>query len=299
MMIANWRTIDMFKAPWVKITTLALCLAFVSSPGFAQSDTEDKKADKKTEKKSKKKADKKSDKEEAGKSSGKKKPLKDEKPLTLEERYPISTTPQTATNQNANTYMQEGIRFYNQTRNIFLAVNEIKSSFDEGSYLLEIEQKGIIKSRLTPQDLMKYGPEYAYIGLRMRALQEAEASIAKAIAQFAQARQLAPTISVIPRWQRIAEDTRKAIRFHMAYYREAVKGIERGATQFELDLLTYVWEMPKQGPQDVLTQRIYTVPFQAARGDFNKKADEKEKETLDILGPVDRLPDMDFKSSGK
>lgn len=297
MMIANWRTIDMFKAPWVKITTLALCLAFVSSPGFAQSETEDK--DKKADKKASKKSSKKSDKKEDSKSSGKKKPLKDEKPLTLEERYPISTTSQTATNQNANTYMQEGIRFYNQTRNIFLAVNEIKSSFDEGTYLLEIEQKGIIQSRLTPQDLMKYGPEYAYIGLRIRALQEADAAIGKAISQFAQARQLAPTISVIPRWQRIAEDTRKAIRFHQAYYREATKGIERGATQFELDLLTYVWEMPKQGPQDVLTQRIYTVPFQAARGDFNKKAEGTEKEKLDILGPVDRLPNMDFKSSGK
>lgn len=274
-MIANWRTIDMFKAPWVKIITFALCLAFVSSPGFAQGK-----------------------KKEANKTSTKKSAAKDEKPLTLEEKYPISTTPQTAGNQSASTYMQEGIRLYTQTRKIFEAVNEIKSSFDEGKYLLEIEQKGIIQARLTPEDLMKYGPEYAYIGLRVRGLQEAEAVIAKAIAQFAQARQLAPTISVIPRWQRIAEDTRKAIRFHKAYYREAVKGLERGATQFELELLTYVWEMPKQGPQDVLTQRIYTVPFQAARGDFNKK-DEKEKEQLDILGPVNRLPDMDLKSSGK
>ncbi|MBF2054768.1 MAG: hypothetical protein IGS03_15085 [Candidatus Sericytochromatia bacterium] len=269
----------MLKAPWVKMIAFALCLAFVSSPGFAQ--------------------DKKKAKKENTKTSAKKAPAKDEKPLTLEEKYPISTTPQTATNQNASTYMQEGLRLYAQTRKIFEAVNEIKSTFDDANYLLEIEQKGIIQARLTPQDLMKYGPEYAYIGLRVRGLQEAEAVISKAIAQFAQARQLAPTISVIPRWQRIAEDTRKAIRFHIAYYREATKGIERGATQFELDLLTYVWEMPKQGPQDVLTQRIYTVPFQAARGDFNKAENKKEKDSLDILSPAQRLPDMDFKSSGK
>lgn len=250
-------------SPWVKRMAFALCLAFISNPGFAQED----------------------------------------KTPSLAEKYPISTTPKTAANQSASTHMQEGIRLYKQTRDIFEAVNEIKSTFTENDHLLQIEQKGIIKARLTPADLIKYGPELAYIGLRVRALQDAEATIAKAIGQFSQARQLAPTISVIPRWQRIAEDTRKAIRFHIAYYREAVKGVERGATQFELDLLTYVWEMPKQGPQDLLTQRIYTVPFEAARGDFNKTAaqleKEKDKEKLDILAPVDRLPNMDLSSGQK
>jgi len=259
----------MYRQPWAKTLSAALCLSFlVTLPGWTQSTKKD--ADKK------------------------------ELPLSeqIKLKYPLSTTPKTEPNQNASTHMQEGIRLYQKTRKMFEAANDIKSSFRESDHILEVEQKGIIQTRLSPEDILKYGPEHAHIGLRIRALQNAEKVIAQAIGQFAQARQMAPTLAVIPRWQRIADDTRKAIRFHIAYYHQAFKGLERGVTELELEMMAAVWALPKQGDNDTLTLKIYTVPFEITRGDF-KKTDEEKKEKVDIEGPAKKLPDMDFSSDKK
>ncbi|PKL76474.1 MAG: hypothetical protein CVV27_10115, partial [Candidatus Melainabacteria bacterium HGW-Melainabacteria-1] len=152
----------------------------------------------------------------------------------LKEKYPLSTTAKTAANQRAHNLMLQGIQNYHLTRTIFAAANDITGNYSDADFELEISQKGIIKARLQPADLLLYGPENAYIGLRVRALQEADQAISRAISSFSQAQSAAPSVSAIPKWLRVSRDTQKAIRYHIRFYQISLKAINLGYTEKEL-----------------------------------------------------------------
>lgn len=216
-----------------------------------------------------------------------------EREAKLKAKYPLSTTERTATNQSAHTHLLKGIQLYYLSRHIFEAANDISGHYDAEHYVLEIKQKGIIKSRIGPKDLLLYGAEYAYIGLRIRALQEAETALNEAVSNFSQAKSLAPTVGVIGKWLRIAQDTRKAVRFHIRFYQISLKAVERGATKEQLEQMAMVWKAPRNlGPNDSLTTRVYTYGLNLLRPDSKDKTSDKEKVNMDDFKK--KLPDLDF-----
>lgn len=220
----------------------------------------------------------------------------EKKPLTeaekrLKEKYPLSTTGKTTSNQRANILIQQGILFYNQTKALFEAANQIENSTEQGT--LAIAQKGIIQSRLLPSDLLLYGPENAYISLRIRALQEADRAISKSIASFSQAKGLAPSLSILNKWLRIGRDTQKVVRYHIRFYQLSLKAVNLGYTQKELDYMAKRWSAPKNlKPDDILTTYVDTGFFEALRARANK-GDPAAKPMK--IESSDQLPNLDFK----
>ena len=224
-------------------------------------------------------------------------PVESEEQKRLREKYPLTINGQTTSNQQAHLYLLKGIQQYHLTRDIFTAANEISSEYSETEHELRVEQKGIIQARLQPQDLVKYGPEYAHINLRIRALQDAEKMISQAISNFAQAQSLAPSVSVIPRWSRIANDTRKAIRFHIQFYRTSLKAVERGYSKEVIDAIARSWKAPRNlKPEDTLTTRIGTHLIDYAREKQAAKARDSDSkvEKAELDGYTEELPSLDF-----
>lgn len=216
-----------------------------------------------------------------------------EEAARLKAKYPLSTTAKTSANQNAHTFLLKGIQQYNLTREIFTAANEITGTFEPSSHVFRMEQKGIIMARLQPQDLLLYGPEYAHFAVRMRALQDADRTIAQAIGNFSQAQALAPSLSVLPKWLRVARDTQKAIRFHIRFYQTSLKAVQRGVTSQQLEQMAMMWNAPRVlNPQDTLMTRVQTYVFEKARGTLDQEEGSGEKIQLDNY--KDKLPTLDF-----
>lgn len=211
----------------------------------------------------------------------------------LLQKYPLSTTPKTGTNQKAHDLLLQAILNYKQTRAMFAAANEITSSYSDTEFALEISQKGIVTARLQPADLLLYGPENAFISLRLRALQDCDRLIAKSIAGFSQAQSLAPSLSLIPKWLRVARDTQKAIRYHIRFYQISLKAVSLGYTEKELQFMARRWKAPVlDDPEATLTTRVDTQVFERMR---RKPADDEntvEAPSLDSF--VDQLPNLDF-----
>lgn len=222
----------------------------------------------------------------------------DKKPQELTEeqkhllqKYPLSTTPKTPVNQRTHDLLLQGILFYRQTKALFVAANDIKSTYNETDSQLEVTQKGIIQSRLQPADLLLYGPKYAFISLRLRALQEADRTIAKSISSFVQAQSLAPYLSLIPKWVRITQDTQKAIRYHIRFYQLSLKAVNLGYTEKELKYMAQRWNAPLlDDPLATLTTRVDTRLFEATR----RQGDKGKKETPSLDSFVGQLPTLDF-----
>lgn len=223
-------------------------------------------------------------------------PPETEEQKRLKAKYPLSINGKTLSNQKANQLMQTGIQQYYITRDMFTAANEISSTYSEADHELKVEQKGVIKARLQPQDLLNYGPQYAYIGLRIRALQDAEALVTKAIGNFSQARSLAPSVSVIPKWLKVAQDTKQAIRYHIQFYKTSVKAVQMGYDKQVIDALARVWKAPHDiKPETSLTTRVNTHFFELLEKQKKGKSEKKEsKEKIDLDSFKDTLPNLDF-----
>ncbi|MGV3526721.1 MAG: hypothetical protein ACO1RX_21060 [Candidatus Sericytochromatia bacterium] len=216
-----------------------------------------------------------------------------EEAARLKAKYPLSTTAKTSANQNAHTFLLKGIQQYHLTRDIFNAANEITGTFEPSNHVFRMEQKGVIMARLQPQDLLLYGPEYAHFAVRMRALQDADRTIGQAIGNFSQAQALAPSLSVLPKWLRVARDTQKAIRFHIRFYQTSLKAVQRGATSQQLEQMAMMWNAPRVlNPQDTLMTRVQTYVFEKARGTLDQEESGGEKIQLDTY--KDKLPTLDF-----
>jgi len=214
----------------------------------------------------------------------------------LLQKYPLSTTSKTAGNQKAHNLVLQGILFYNQTRAIFVAANEISSSYSESDFELEVTQKGIIQARLQPADLLLYGPENAYISLRLRALQDADRTISRAISSFSQAQSLAPSLSVVPKWLRVARDTQKAIRYHIRFYQLSLKALNMGYTEKELERMASSWKAPRlDNPESTLTTKVDTQFFERLRRKPSADEDAAVVERPALDGFVNSLPDLEFK----
>lgn len=220
-------------------------------------------------------------------------PLSEEQKRLLE-KYPLSITGKTTTNQKAHLALLQGIQLYNHTVGIFSAANEITSTYSQGESELSVSQKGIITARLQPSDLLLYGPENAFIAVRLRALQDADRTISRAISSFGQAASLAPSLSVVPKWLRVSRDTQKAIRYHIRFYQLSLKAIDMGYTQKELSYMAKRWSAPHDiEPEDTLTTRVNTTLFEKLRkGSTSSEESTVERPSLD--GFIESLPKLDF-----
>ena len=209
----------------------------------------------------------------------------------LKAKYPLSRTSYTAGNEKASILLLKGIQQYRIVRARFDAINEITSTYDRETALLKVQQKGIVSERLQPQDLIKYGPEYAHIGLRIRALQNTDKIAAQALSYFSQAQSLAPSVAVIPKWVKIAKDTRQALQYHSRFYQVALKAVALGYDDTQIENLALRWNSgPKDlGPTSQLTTRVYAKPFERPSSG-NKEVGESPK----IDGFKDKLPNLDF-----
>lgn len=205
----------------------------------------------------------------------------------LKEKYPLSRTSYSAGNERASQFLFKGIQQYEVVRARFTAINEISSEYDKETFLLKIKQKGIINERILPQDLLKYGPQYAHIGLRIRALQNTDKLAAQAVSSFAQAQSLAPSVAVIPKWIKIAKDTRQALQYHARFYQVALQAVEKGYDETMIENLALRWNAgPRNlGPNSELTTRLYARAF--------KDSGEGE-EKVDVSKFTDKLPNLDF-----
>ncbi len=208
----------------------------------------------------------------------------------LKAKYPLSRTSSSAGNEKASLLLLKGIQQYQVVRARFDAINEIKSTYDDETSLLKIEQKGIVSERLQPQDLIQYGPEYAHIGLRIRALQNTDKIAAQALAYFSQAQSLAPSVAVIPKWVKIVKDTRQALQYHSRFYQVALKAVAMGYSETQIENLALRWNAgPKNlGPTSQLTTRVYAKPFE------RKVNGKDQSDGPQIEGFVKQLPSLDF-----
>jgi hypothetical protein len=214
-------------------------------------------------------------------------PEEQERIRKLNARYPLSVTSQTGVNQKAHEHMLKGIYSYNLTRAIFEAANKIESTFDSSTTTLKVKQTGVIKARLQPRDLIEFGPQNAYLGVRIRALRDAEREINSAISQFNQARSLAPSNAAVQKWIKVSTDTRKAIAYHIRFYTVSGKGASTGMTDQQLKDLAQLWKQPPLAlkPTDTVVTTVRT----------RIQVDTKSDKTLDAGKVVDLLPNLDFK----
>lgn len=221
-----------------------------------------------------------------------KQPPLTEEQKRLQAKYPLSITEKTPGNQKAHDLLLKGVLLYNQTKAMFAAANEIKSTYAGSDYELEITQKGIVQARLQPADLLLYGPKYAYIGLRIRALQDADRLNSQSMASFSQAQSMAPYLSLIPKWIRITQDTQKAIRYHIRFYQLSLKAVNLGYTEKELKSMALRWKAPLlDDPNATLITRVNTRLFESTRG-----ASENGKGVMppSLDNFVSQLPTLDF-----
>lgn len=213
-----------------------------------------------------------------------------EKRERLKAKYPLSRTSYSVGNERASQFLSKGIQQYQIVRARFDAINEITSDYEVDSSVLKIQQKGIISERLLPQDLIKYGPEYAHIGLRIRALQNTDKLAAQAVASFSQAQALAPGVAVIPKWVKIARDTRQALQYHARFYQVALKAVELGYDDAQIENLALRWSSgPRNlGPESQLTTRVYAKAFE------RPEVKGQEKNSIKLEDFKEKLPNLDF-----
>jgi hypothetical protein len=209
----------------------------------------------------------------------------------LKAKYPLSRTSASAGNEKASLLLLKGIQQYQIVRARFDAINEIKSTYDKETSLLKIQQKGIVSERLQPRDLIQYGPEYAHIGLRIRALQNTDKIAAQALSYFSQAQSLAPSVAVIPKWVKIAKDTRQALQYHSRFYQVALKAVSLGYDDTQIENLALRWNAgPRNlGPASELTTRVYAKPFER-----NSITGTEQREAPKLDSFTDKLPSLDF-----
>lgn len=212
----------------------------------------------------------------------------------LKAKYPLSITNQTLTNRKAHEFALKGMKHYYATRKIFDDINKVTSEYDDTTNLLTVVQGGSIKSRLQPRDLLEYGPEHAYIGLRIRALQnEALKEVNQAISSFAQAKGLAPSVASLQKWHKVSLDTKKVLNYHLKFYQVTIKAMRLGMNQEQLDQLAKLWAF-NVNPKGKEIKSIKTM----VRTDFLKmiKAqDGSSEETVNYESVVNNLPTLDFK----
>lgn len=209
----------------------------------------------------------------------------------LKAKYPLSRTSASAGNEQASLLLLKGIQQYQIVRARFDAINEITSTYQKETSLLKIQQKGIVSERLQPQDLIQYGPEYAHIGLRIRALQNTDKIAAQSLSYFAQAQSLAPSVAVIPKWVKIVKDTRQALQYHARFYQVALKAVALGYDQTQIESLALRWNAGPQnlGPSSQLTTRVYAKPFER-----KQVTDDSATENLSLESFTKQLPSLDF-----
>lgn len=212
----------------------------------------------------------------------------------LKAKYPLSITNQTLANRRAHEFALKGMKHYYATRKLFDQINKVTSEYDEATKLLTVTQGGAIKSRLQPRDLLEYGAEHAYIGLRMRAIQnEALKEVNLAISNFAQAKGIAPSVASLQKWYKVSVDTKKVLNYHLKFYKVTIKAMRLGMTQEQLDQLAKLWAF-NVNPKGKNIASIKTM----VRTDFLKilKAKDGEaKESISYESVADNLPNLDFK----
>ncbi|PIQ29235.1 hypothetical protein COW36_17385 [bacterium (Candidatus Blackallbacteria) CG17_big_fil_post_rev_8_21_14_2_50_48_46] len=218
----------------------------------------------------------------------------------LEAKYPLSITSQTKTSQAAHEAFLAGLKNYYVSKSIFEAANEIKSKYDDKNYILKVEQKGVIQSKLMPQDILSYGPSYAHIPLRVRALGEAQKEISSAITHFSKAASLSPKSKPIKEWLRISKDTLKVFKYHVRFYQITLQNIKRGMTDDQLKLLASRWNSgnpPDMKPSDSLTTRVMLGPMASLlEKQFQAKGETKgESKKMNLDSLQNYLPTMEFK----
>lgn len=219
----------------------------------------------------------------------------------LEAKYPLSITGQTKNNQVAHDAFLTGVQHYHLATSIFEAANKIKSSYAKDSFTLKVEQQGLIKSRLQPRDVLQYGPEYAHVALRIRALEEAQKAISVAIANFSKASSMSPKSKPIREWLRISKDTLKVFKYHVRFYQVSLQNVKRGLSPNDIKVLASRWNSgipPKMEPSDTLSTQV----FLGRLGELLEKQKEREaarggknQEKLSFDGLENMLPSIDFK----
>jgi hypothetical protein len=218
----------------------------------------------------------------------------------IEARYPLSITAQTKANQVAHEAVLKGIQYYHLASSIFDAANKIKSTYAQDTFILKVEQQALIKSRLTPNDIVQYGPEYAHVALRMRAIEEAQKAITVSITNFAKASSMAPKSKPIREWLRVSKDTLKVFKYHTRFYQVSLQNVRRGLTALDLKLLASRWNSgipPKLEPTDTLSTQVLLGRLgellKKQRADAVAAGGKDEKLNFDTLEGF--LPSIDFK----
>jgi hypothetical protein len=221
----------------------------------------------------------------------------------IEARYPLSITGQTKNNQVAHNAFLTGVQNYYLATHLFEAANKIRSSYAKDTFILKVEQQGLIKSRILPRDILQYGPEHAHVALRIRALEEAQKAISVSIANFSKASSMAPKSKPIREWLRISKDTLKVFKYHIRFYQISLQNIKRGLSANDVKVLASRWNSgipPKMAPTDTLSTQVLL----GRLGELLEKQQEleakrkgsdgnQEKVSLDSLDSA--LPSIDFK----
>jgi len=221
----------------------------------------------------------------------------------IEARYPLSITGQTKNNQVAHNAFLTGVQNYHLATSIFEAANKIRSTYAKDTFILKVEQQGLIKSRILPRDILQYGPEHAHVALRIRALEEAQKAISISISNFSKASSMAPKSKPIREWLRISKDTLKVFKYHIRFYQISLQNIKRGLSANDARILASRWNSgipPKLEPTDtlstqVLLGRLGELLEKQQELEAKRKGSEgsQEKLSLDDLGSA--LPSIDFK----
>lgn len=216
----------------------------------------------------------------------------------LEAKYPLSITAQTRSNQGAHQAFLTGLRSYYLAKSIFEAAQKISSTYDEERFTLKVEQMGVIQSRLLPGDVLQYGPDYAYVSLKIRALQEAQKQITVSISSFNKALAQLPKSKPIKEWLRISRDTLKVFKYHIRFYQLSLQNIRRGITNDQLKDLAARWNSgnpPDLKPIDTMTTSVYLGPMGAILRKKLSSPGKEESESLDLKQADGFLPTIDFK----
>jgi len=220
----------------------------------------------------------------------------------IEARYPLSITGQTKNNQVAHDAFLTGVQSYYLATSIFEAANKIKSTYAKDTYVLKVEQQGLIKSRIQPRDILQYGPEHAHIALRIRALEEAQKAILVSIANFGKASSMSPKSKPIREWLRISKDTLKVFKYHIRFYQISLQNIKRGLSTNDAKVLASRWNSgipPKMTPTDTLSTQVLLGRLgellEKQKELESKRGNSRSQEKLSLDSLEGSLPSIDFK----
>lgn len=216
----------------------------------------------------------------------------------LEAKYPLSITSQTRATQNIHQAFLVGLRSYYLAKSIFEAAQKISSSYDEKAAMLKVEQLGVIQSRLQPADVLQYGPDYAHISLKIRALQEAQQQISISISNFTKAATHLPRSKPLKEWLRISRDTLKVIKYHIRFYQLSLQHIHRGITGEQLKELASRWNSgnpPELKPTDTMMTYVDLRSMVKIRHKKTSLSSQEQGESVNLDQMDSALPSIDFK----